>query len=297
MPRISDAFLSCAVYFYLLRQHAEEGRSIGGAGFLVGVPEGSPEPLTSDHAILHHGSAYGRAGHFPHHLYAVTNRHVGRSCGFARLNRRDGTVEILKIESEQWLFHESSDLAVALIEWSPTWEETFGVAVIPHSMFLSPDEISSLEVGPGDDTFTVGRFVGHDGRERNLPVAWLGNIAMLPLEPVEFEDEGLQNVFLIESRTVQGYSGSPVFLNIPPWELRESPRNTLRQTLARGLGGPGDRLGYIRYYTRLLGVVAATLPDQNGENTGMMAAVPAWELLELLNYPEIQKQRQAEREK
>jgi len=179
-------------------------------------------------------------------------------------------------------------------------------------MFLSLGDSRNLDVGPGDDTFTVGRFIGHDGKESNLPVVRFGNIAMLPQQPLELEHLGPQNVFLIESRIMPGYSGSPVFLNIPPWELRESapripgapayqyespfeakqPDVSLRQSLGKDLGSPGDRLGRIRYYTRLLGITTGFI-----EKTAMMLAIPSWELLDLLNYPEIQEQRSAEREK
>jgi hypothetical protein len=296
MPRVGDDFLSCVVYLYLTRSHAEEGERFGGAGFLVGIPEGSREPLFPEGALFHHG-AYGKASYQPHHLYVATNSHVGRSCHFFRLNRRDGTASIHEVEPNHWFFHEASDIAVAPIEWTSAWGRDYGLVVVPHLTFLSLEELRSIDVGPGDDTFTVGRFITHDGRERNLPIVRFGNIAMLPLEPIETENGNLQNVFLIESRTVQGYSGSPVFLSIPPWELRESGRNTLRQSLGKNLGNPGDRLGDIKYYTRLLGIVTATLADRNGENTGMMAAVPAWELLELLNHDRLRRQRQVESEK
>jgi hypothetical protein len=57
--------------------------------------------------------------------------------------------------------------------------------------------------------------VNHEGKQRNLPSARFGNIAQMPGEPIEFD--GLsQESFLVEARSVAGYSGSPVFVYLPP---------------------------------------------------------------------------------
>jgi hypothetical protein len=50
----------------------------------------------------------------------------------------------------------------------------------------------------------------HEGRQKNSPTARFGNIAQMPNEPViikRFEQE----CFLVEARSIGGYSGSPVF--------------------------------------------------------------------------------------
>ena len=43
-----------------------------------------------------------------------------------------------------------------------------------------------------------------------------GNIASMPEEAVDLGSSGSQEVYLVESRSIGGLSGSPVFLSTPP---------------------------------------------------------------------------------
>src|SRR5260370_1057024 len=66
----------------------------------------------------------------------------------------------------------------------------------------------------GGSGFLVGRFVNHEGRQKNSPSVRFGNLAMMPGEPVyhkHSESQGEES-FLVDIRTISGYSGSPVFV-------------------------------------------------------------------------------------
>jgi hypothetical protein len=184
MPRMPDHLLNCAVYVYPSAEDAKDGTAIGGSGFLVGIR------TTCEH------------------LYAVTNAHVIRKAGGApvlRLNTADRGNQILKTDASTWIRHPNGDdLAIRPI--------TLSLDVHDYSFVHYPYEYA---VGPGTDTVTVGRFITHDGKQRNLPSLRFGNIAMMPLEPVAHPDGYLQESFLIESRSLSGYSGSPVFAIYP----------------------------------------------------------------------------------
>lgn len=306
LPRISEHLLNLAVYLYTSKPAAEGGVKNGGSGFLVAVPAGSAEPLAETPFPTPGGGASipGRQdvqapfprGHF--HLYAVTNRHVARDCPYIRVTKRDLTSKVL--HAEHWFKHRTSDLAVCPIAWNRSWGNSYLYAAVTINDFLSQEEMRGFDVGIGDDTFCIGRFITHDGRQRNLPVARFGPISSLPIEPIEVEGEGEQNCFLIESRIIQGYSGSPVFLNIPPWELREYSMDTLRRQLGERLYDSRNT-GEVSGLVRLLGVVTSFLPEDDLNpkisNTGMMAVVPAWELLELLNLDKLRELRKKELEK
>jgi hypothetical protein len=43
----------------------------------------------------------------------------------------------------------------------------------------------------------------------------MGNIAMIPTEPIETKDHGSMEAYLIEVRSMNGLSGSPVFVLNP----------------------------------------------------------------------------------
>jgi hypothetical protein len=79
----------------------------------------------------------------------------------------------------------------------------------------------SLNVGPGDEVYFMGRFIAHDGKQRNTPIVRFGSIAMMPREPVHQTQRAFdQESFLIEARSLSGFSGSPVMLYIPPFSHR-----------------------------------------------------------------------------
>jgi len=69
------------------------------------------------------------------------------------------------------------------------------------------------EHGVGDEVVTVGLYTSHYGVDKNIPVVRVGNIAALPDEPV-LTSSGYVRAYLIETRSIAGLSGSPVFANL-----------------------------------------------------------------------------------
>lgn len=63
----------------------------------------------------------------------------------------------------------------------------------------------------GDETYTVGLYSLVPGRNDNVPVVRVGNIAMMPGEPIHCLDDVERELYLIEMRSIGGLSGSPVF--------------------------------------------------------------------------------------
>jgi hypothetical protein len=91
------------------------------------------------------------------------------------------------------------------------------LAMVSTSTFLTPESVIANRVGPGDDVYLVGRFIGHDGKQRNTPIARFGVISMMPSEPVRNAHTGLaQETILIETHSITGHSGSPVFVQRLP---------------------------------------------------------------------------------
>jgi hypothetical protein len=66
----------------------------------------------------------------------------------------------------------------------------------------------------GDEVSTIGLYSSHYGQTKNIPVVRTGNIAMMPDEPV-LTNRGYVTAYLIETKSIVGLSGSPVFLNPP----------------------------------------------------------------------------------
>jgi hypothetical protein len=277
MPRISDMLVKAVVYLYPSMADAENAVVDGATGFFVGVPF---EQKIND--VLYQ------------HIYLVTNEHVAsKGIKAARLNLKDGTSQCGLISDDAWLFHpDGDDLAVASVHINL---EVFDQLYVPSSMFLTKEFIAEHDIGLGDEIFMVGRFKYHEGRKRNNPSARFGNIAQMPDEGLSVKRTAnytaLQEAFLVEMRSIGGYSGSPVFIYLPPLTHRMTKE-------ARPLSSA--------FYTKLLGVDFGHLPTQepikddkgnkvNGwhveGNSAMSGVIPTWKLQELLNLPELEKKR------
>jgi hypothetical protein len=264
VPRIKDDYLESVVYLYPDVPKAEAGESFGGSGFLVGLSLPGIERRCA--------------------VVVVTNQHVAAGHnGAVRVNTAD-SIEVFEIDDRNWLYHpDGHDIAIAPIGGLSVGRHR--VKFLNPTDFLTTDMVRDFRIGPGDDCFMVGRFINHEGRQQNAPSARFGNIAQMPGDKIRFPDGSEQESFLVEARSIAGYSGSPVFLEIPffsniegrnpnrrygPWLLgidhchlfsREKVRD---QTLR---GDPVNKNWYVR------------------SNTGMMGVVPAWRLTEMFTLP------------
>jgi hypothetical protein len=277
MPRIKDSYLDCVIYLYASSSDAEDGLKSGGSGFLLGVPS-------------------FRLGHF--YIYAVTNRHViEKGSTVIRVNTDDKTLGVWDTVEPNWIFHpDGDDLAICLLRIKDT--SKYSINFVHKSSLLDLETSRRLNIGPGDDTFLVGRFVNHEGRQTNLPTVRFGAIAQMPLEPIRQEHGFMQESFLVETKTVAGYSGSPVFVYIPSMTEREGvegwyPPDPIWEAEHMNFGmfqshGPyllGIEWGYIQDWTPVCDAAGrpnAPVNLQVKVNTGMSAVVPAWKLAEML---------------
>ncbi len=208
MPRIPDVHLQSIVFVYASAEAAAEGRSSGGSGFVVNYPSG-----IGDWRIR----------------YVVTNAHVMEGGGqWVRLNHPGGTYTV-HIPADQWETAPPNDIAVALLRLPP---QVTPFELSLDSLALTREHAEALNVGPGDEAYMVGRFIGHGGRTANNPIARFGSISLMPDE-TELVRDGRQNdveAYLIEMRSHAGFSGSAVFLFIPQHSFRGTIGDTSRES-------------------------------------------------------------------
>jgi hypothetical protein len=107
----------------------------------------------------------------------------------------------------------------------------------------------------------------------------LGNIALMPEEPIETRDYGFMEAYLIEARSIGGLSGSPVFVHV----------GGIRANRMRG--NKYYWLGLIHGHWNLpTSDTDNSNKDQlSGEaiNTGIAIVVPATKILEIINRKEL----------
>lgn len=256
LPRVQDVLLNLVAYLYPSVSDAEAGKAAGGCGFIVAVPSSAfPD-------VRHH--------------YLVTNRHVVRDAPVVRFNTEDGNIETLDLSATDWITSKTDDLAIFPFE--PPKEHL--VTVLMNDKFMTREWAAKLDLGVGDDVLFVGRFIGYDGTQTNLPAIRFGNISMIPKEPLPTSDGSDQDSILIEARSLPGCSGSPVFFyqqhSLPP---------------SRHLNAQFDLILIGVEWCDLPQWEPVKLPDRKMDcpsgrgvftNSGMMGVVPSWKLLDFL---------------
>lgn len=305
MPRIADSWINIAVYMYESLDAARDGERFGASGFIVTAPlcEDRDDWLAA---------------------YVVTNKHVIKNphnphsrTPVIRMNRKDGTPECISTTEEQWICHERGD-DVAVFQLNLPWEH-FKIAALGVSDFATPQIIADEDIGIGDDTAMVGRFINHEGKQKNAPSVRFGNIAMMNSEAIHNDELGIdQESFLVETRSLPGYSGSAVLLYSPCAMNDMSERRFGKQKTKPQIGTVSTETSFaIKQMTArkgpyLLGIDwchihrPSYVLNRDGkkiderwyveENTGMAGVIPAWKITEILNCEELAVARRQEAE-
>ena len=146
------------------------------------------------------------------------------------------------------MFHQDGDdLAVCELDISSA---IYKFKFLPLNWFLTKEVIDEHSIGPGDDVFMVGRFVDHAGHQHNTHRVRFGHISMMPGEPIYNRERGMYQIsFLIEMFSHGGFSGSPVFVHIPPGSQRPHEGITAYREVPWLLG---VSRGHFRTYEQVL---------------------------------------------
>ncbi|MBA7673314.1 hypothetical protein ES703_81509 [subsurface metagenome] len=265
--RVPDEVRQCVAFIGLpvTIPDAQQGIRFQGTAFFVSVPSESME-----------GKSY---------IYLVTAKHVaikleGKTF-MVRINTNDGKSALVIGEGTQWWYHATDEsVDVALIPFVPPAE--FEYRSIPTTMFLLDEIIQGKSIGTGDEVFIAGLFAHLTGSARNLPIVRMGNIAMMPGEPVSTKEFGDIEAYLIEARSIGGLSGSPAFV---------------RETVTMGLGAfylLGLMHGHWDIPLQSKNDAMRADEDTYGQvNMGIAIVIPAKKILEVLNQPRMIDARRA----
>jgi len=218
-------------------------------------------------------------------LYVVTAAHVVvLGCPVVRMSTQDGETRVLDLPSDAWHVHPDGD-DVAVCPVGPAADHG-RIAFVPEPFLLSEADFVE-QVDPGSKIFFVGRFMGHDGKQRNAPTVRFGNLAIAEVVPVRSEESGLsQESILVEMRSLPGYSGSPVFVYNPVEMFRLKDGAYL--PAPNGLENV-SLLGVDWSHLSSREPVRQRDGNRHAEdyfvklNSGMAAVVPAWKLAQVLH--------------
>ena len=278
VPLIPPYMLKSVVLVYADRAHALAGEKTGATGYLVSV-----RLPTIERVMLHVVTAA--------HCFADRDIYV-------RVNKRDGGTEVIEVTASEWVRHmDGDDVAAAPIGLDFDRQDWLAMNI---ELFITEERISEHRIGPGDEVFMLGRFKGHEGDVQNVVTARFGNISSMPIEPIMREDGIRQESFLVEMRSLPGYSGSPVFCYVAPGSKRYGEPGEFAPS-SSWPSGPwllGLDWCHLRDKEPVRDKSGAELPE--GEhvkvNTGMAGVVPAWKISEVLMGKELEKVRRLEEE-
>ena len=233
-------------------------------------------------------------------MYAVTNKHVIEG-GYKtiRLNRIDGSKAVL--QPKVWTHHpdKKTDLSIASLGIENLRIFSFHT-FMRQLHFIDKTRLIGFEVGVGDDCYMVGRFVNHEGTQRNLPTVRFGAIAQMPGEPIWTEWGTQEEAYLVEMRSISGFSGSPVIVRIPsqralrfgatkPVHVPYDPEADWHMLLGIDCGHSLDKDAALYHRDQ------ATEPMEDYKieyNTGLAIVIPVWKTpQEIIDSPEAAKMR------
>lgn len=230
-------------------------------------------------------------------VYLVSARHVLSEdeggtyvpAVYIRLDKLEGGTEVLDIpvvlsgEKQTVFVHPDPSVDLVAIPVKPD-RTKYLFRFLPEAMITTREQFKALKITEGSEIFFTGLFLPHMGESRNLPIFRFGRVALVSPEKVDWNGEKV-DLYLIESSSYGGNSGSPVFFYL------DSGREP-------GAGAAAPPVLF------LAGVIKGAFQDVKPvqvvdnsrialsiSNVGISAVVPAYKLQELLHTPELEKRR------
>jgi hypothetical protein len=259
------------VTFIFLSPDGGKSFTPNGTGFFVGVKSGADR----------------------FRVYLVTAKHVlkdstgqYRQSVWIRLNKKGGGSGMITLpltgKGAAPVYEHPTDHSVdlAVIPCLPS-QDLFDFQFIPDEMLTTKDAFAELNISEGSDVFFCGLFAQFVGQSQNYPITRFGKVAMMPSEKIPWQDaEGrppeMVDLYLLETQSFGGNSGSPVFFYL----------GQDRQPGSIIVGPP---------VIKLAGVMKGTFRDASPlvmanqnviplslQNVGIAAVVPSYHLHEIL---------------
>jgi hypothetical protein len=134
-----------------------------------------------------------------------------------RLNTKSGSSRIIPTPPKDWIYPQDPTIDVCAFRFAELLhndgDELEVNSINLSTMIVAAHNARQVGLCLGDEVFICGAFVGRVGHRKNIPVVRIANIAAMPEEPIDFASPK-KAAYLIETRSLGGTSGSPVFLNL-----------------------------------------------------------------------------------
>ncbi len=230
-------------------------------------------------------------------VYLVTAKHVLQDTTKAffpkvaiRLNKRVGGVEtieiplILKGKDRDVFLHNDKSVELAVIPALPN-PVIYDFQIMPEDFITSKAAFDSLKIQEGAEVFFTGLFLPYQGVLRNYPIVRFGRVALLTNEKIQWSDQKM-DLYLIETSSFGGNSGSPVFFYFEP----VGPPGTTIIGATPIFKLAGVILGFFGQPQPIQVVETSKIPF-SVSNIGISAVVPSYKLHDILFGNELKKLR------
>lgn len=236
-------------------------------------------------------------------IFLATARHVAEkleSRDFAlRLNSNNGQLAIIEGGADQkWWYHptEKRYVDAAVTIFYPPNLNDLDIFPIDLAMCVSRQNIHAYDLGVGDEVFLAGLFTHVTETTRNVPIVRIGNLAMMPGERIPYKDGRLIDTYLVESRSIGGLSGSPVFIRQTVFMKGFKPEtrfNSSQHVPPSDLSAVMAGTGRIFFLGSMIGhwdsPTGFALSEHEAVNMGISPVVPAHKIKEIIEQPQLQE--------
>ena len=148
-----------------------------------------------------------------------------------RLSRKNKPPRVIDTVRHEWAVHNDASIDIAVRPFDTRAIDPDEELEVSH---LNITGLSTILQSPitdrfygsvalGDDIFIPSLFTGHIGERRNIPVIRIGHIAAMPTENIR-SGAPTTPAFLIETKSLGGISGAPVFVHLQPQQRRSEPK-------------------------------------------------------------------------
>lgn len=215
--------------------------------------------------------------------FVVTAKHIingAKSRGvenvYLRTNMTDGRLLNVKTTFDEWIEHQDPNVDVVILKLNvPDYMDHL---LQKESELMSLDDFKDSIVSVCDDVIIAGLFTHHHGSNRNLPIIRTGTISALPYENIQTKHH-LMEGFLIETRSIGGLSGSPVFHR----KIIDIDRRDIEVAFSFRYKLIGIIYGHYDDKYSIKDEVEQDINHYEKINTGIAIITPSWKILELLN--------------
>jgi len=230
-------------------------------------------------------------------VYLVTAKHVLQKPDdkslfplvLIRLNTKEGDAKEVPLPlvadglNKNVFVHEDNTVDLAVIPALPD-QNKYEFKFLSDDFITTKEDFKKLKITEGSDIFFTGLFTPHIGEHRNYPIARFGKVALVTDEKIDWQGVKME-LYLIESTSYGGNSGSPVFFYLG---AEREPGSIM-------VGSPALKLaGVVKGYfgeDRPIKIIEAAKIPVVGANIGISAIVPAYKLHEILFGTELETRR------